>query len=306
MGRPLGIALLFLIAFGAGGMYVANMVFDRQMRRDALAKLDSYEWTDERERTLAEGWKTRLALPLMQGITGRIRRLTPAGYREKAARKLAQAGMTGENELDKFVTTQVFCLAAVLPAMFAVLSAFGTDTTGLMVAGFVALVLAIGPSTLVTRRAEARQKLIARNLPDVLDLLVISIEAGLGFEQAIDRTVSSVPGPLTDEFARMLGEVRAGSRRSDSMRAMSIRIDNEDVRGFVMAVLQADTFGVSIGRMLRSQADEIRVRRRQAAQEKAQKAPVKMLIPMVFCIFPAILVVIMGPAALNIAHNFST
>ena len=93
-------------------------------------------------------------------------------------------------------------------------------------------------------------------------------------------------------------------RRADALRAMSMRVDNEDVRGFVLAVLQADTFGVSIGRMLRNQSDEIRVRRRQHAQEKAQKAPVKMLIPMVFCIFPAILVIILGPAILNISQNF--
>jgi Flp pilus assembly protein TadB len=145
---------------------------------------------------------------------------------------------------------------------------------------------------------------IRKKLPDVMDLLVISVEAGLGFEQAMDRTVSAVPGPLSEEFARMLGEVRAGSTRADAMRALDARTNVPEIRSFVLAILQADTFGVSIGRVLRSQADEMRIKRRQLAQERAAKAPVKMLIPMVFCIFPALFVVVLGPAAMNIVDIF--
>lgn len=300
----LGVSLLVLVFAAVAGAIGASEVLDRQSKRQALAKLESYEWTDEREKLLSEGWRTRLALPLIESLTERIRRFTPDGFREKAARKLAAAGMNGEDQLDRFLVMRIGALVAILPAALAVLSAFGTDTTGLMVTGLVVLMLAMGPTTMITRKADDRQNAIARALPDVLDLLTISVEAGLGFEQAVDRVVASVPGPLTDEFSLMLGEVRAGARRADALRAMSMRVDNEDVRGFVLAVLQADTFGVSIGRMLRNQADEIRVRRRQHAQEKAQKAPVKMLIPMVFCIFPAILVIILGPAILNISQNF--
>ena len=102
----------------------------------------------------------------------------------------------------------------------------------------------------------------------------------------------------------MLGETRAGATRADAMRAMDHRIDVPEVRSFVMAILQADTFGVSIGRVLRAQADEMRIKRRQIAQEKAQKAPVKMLIPMVFCIFPALFTIVLGPAVIRITENF--
>jgi tight adherence protein C len=170
--------------------------------------------------------------------------------------------------------------------------------------GMVSMAFFLGPDARLNRQVEARQTDILRQLPDILDMLVIAVEAGLGFEQALDRTLRSVPGALSDEFTRMIAETRAGATRSEAMKAMEARIDVLEVRQFVLAVLQADTFGVSIGRVLRTQAEEMRVKRRQLAQEKAQKAPVKMLIPMVFCVFPALFVIILGPAGISISQNF--
>jgi tight adherence protein C len=139
--------------------------------------------------------------------------------------------------------------------------------------------------------------LIQRGLPDALDMLTICVEAGLAFESALQRVSDRWPGPLSDEFARSVAEIRLGVPRSQALRRMAARCSVTDVSSFVAVLVQADSMGTSIARVLHSQADQIRVLRRQRAEEKANKAPIKVMIPMVLFIFPALFVVILGPGA---------
>lgn len=278
---------------------------EKSVVRASLRQLDDYEVESVRERELLVPLKDRAFLPVLHGLTDLGKRFTPQGYLDTARSKLVSAGLGDQDSVDRFLAIRV--VTAVAAPIAAYLAFAYAPVDGLMKLVFTLVVGAafvIGPDSVLDRKVQDRQFQIRRKLPDVMDLLVISVEAGLGFEQAIDRTVSSVPGPLSEEFARMLGEVRAGSSRADAMRALDTRTDIPEIRSFVLAILQADTFGVSIGRVLRAQADEMRVKRRQFAQERAAKAPVKMLIPMVFCIFPALFVVVLGPAAINISRNF--
>ena len=302
-----GSGLLAVIGIGAA---VALVIFaigtqadERSIVRSSLRQLDGYEVENVRDQELLNPLKERAVMPALQSLTDLGRRFTPVGYVDKVRMKFVYAGEPSADAVDRYLATQVLGIAvAVVVSIFALVSL--TGMLRLVVVVFVLLLGILGPSATLNRKVADRQHQLRIKLPDILDLLTISVEAGLGFEQALDRTVSAVPGPLSEEFARMLGEVRAGSSRADAMRALEVRCHVPEVRSFVLAILQADTFGVSIGRVLRAQADEMRVKRRQMAQERAQKAPVKMLIPMVFCIFPALFVIVLGPALINIYKTF--
>jgi tight adherence protein C len=272
--------------------------------RASLRQLEGYEVENVRDQELLKPIKERAVAPILGAIVGIGRRLTPVGYVDQVRSRFTTLGVLGTDAVDRFLAIRVVSVVFI-PVWFLlcylVLRPPGLMKHAAFLLGAVALFL--GPDAVLNRRVNERKHELRVTLPDVLDLLVISVEAGLGFEQALDRTVAAVPGALTDEFSRMLGEVRAGSSRADAMRALEKRCDVPEVRSFVLAILQADTFGVSIGRVLRAQADEMRVKRRQLAQEQAQKAPVKMLIPMVFCVFPALFVIVLGPAVIQIGQN---
>jgi tight adherence protein C len=302
---PLALILL-AIAIGVGLWVVLSSADEKATVRASLRQLEGYEVVDNvRDQELLKPMRERTVAPVVGGLVDLGKRFTPDGYTDKVRSRMVASGNNSSDAVDRFVAIKVIGFALTPLSVFLVFGFLGmSGMMGLVVSGLLAAVLIFGPDAVLNRRVEERQRQIRTKLPDVLDLLVISVEAGLGFEQALDRTVASVPGPLTQEFARMLGEVRAGASRADAMRAMEKRTDVPELRSFVLAILQADTFGVSIGRVLRAQADEMRIKRRQLAQEKAQKAPVKMMIPMVFCVFPALFVVVIGPAIISITNSF--
>jgi tight adherence protein C len=304
----IGMALL-AVALGGGLYTVLAHADERSVVRNSLRQLEGYEVENVRDQQLLAPITERALVPVLSRLTGIGRRFTPVGYVDTVRKKFIQSGNGSAEVVDRFMAMRVVAVAAIVPMTWFVFIFNPVGFEGFMqlvVWGLFVGVAVFGPDAILNRRVAERQHELRVTLPDVLDLLTISVEAGLGFEQALDRVIGAVPGPLSDEFARMLGEVRAGSSRSDAMRALDQRTSVPEVRSFVLAILQADTFGVSIGRVLRAQSEEMRIKRRQLAQEKAQKAPVKMLIPMVFCIFPALFVVIIGPAAINIRNNFTT
>ena len=301
--------LLISVAGMFAAIMVAVVVFlsageDRRDVRLALRGLADYDLpANVREQEMLKSIQERVIVPFLGKLSNVLGRFTPAGYIQTIREKLVKAGNPAGLDPDRFLTLKlVGAVSIVFWPFFAFTIADLSGFYGMIVTGLLWGMSFFGPDVFVQRKIDQRQYLIATRLPDVLDLLVISVEAGLGFEQAIDRTTDAVPGPLADEFRRMLQETRMGATRAEALRAMDERCQVPELRSFILAMLQADTFGVSIGRLLRAQADDMRVRRRQRAQEAAQKAPVKMLFPLIFCIFPSLFVVILGPAVLQITR----
>ncbi len=295
------------LSFGLILYAVLSQAEEKSVVRESLRQLDGYEVDSMRDQELMTPLVQRILGPIGEVMSNVGRRFTPHGYIDSTRTRFLRAGYNYAEAVDRFLAVRVAAIMFV-PVLFWFAFFWNPiDFSGrmqLLVFVLLGAMCVMGPDSWLNRKVEDRQKAILSNLPDVLDLLTISVEAGLGFEQALDRVIGAVPGELSNEFARMLGETRAGASRADAMRAMDARVDVPEVRSFVMAILQADTFGVSIGRVLRAQAEEMRIKRRQIAQEKAQKAPVKMLIPMVFCIFPALFIIVLGPAMINISRAF--
>lgn len=293
-----------------GGLltYAAAMKADERITARAVrARLVAYDPAPvvKREEDLREPFASRVLVPAAGALVDLARRFVPSEYVEKARHKLILAGKNQPEDLDRYLIGRILSLIAVpilWLAVWKLTSLHGTHLLAVIV--LIGMGGVLGPDASLNRQVADRQHRIRNKLPDVLDLLTISVEAGLGFDQALGRTVTMVPGPLADEFNRMMGEMRAGASRADALTALDERTEVPELKSFILALLQADTFGVSVGTILRTQAVEMRVKRRQRAQEQAQKAPVKMLFPMVFCIMPSLFVVIAGPAVQGIYHAF--
>jgi tight adherence protein C len=258
-----------------------------------------------REEELAKPLAQRTIGPIVLGISGFLKRFTPVGYLEKKQHDLVLGGSPANLDAPSFVVIKLITTAIGLVAAF-FLVGYGSDALQRIFFFVLPILLGfLGPDAWLKRKIDERRQAMLKALPDVLDLLVISVEAGLGFDSALSRVVATVPGPLSEEFFRMLQETRVGVSRRDAMRHLMERTDLDELRSFILAMIQAEAFGVTISRVLRVQADEMRVKRRQRAQEKAFAAPVKLVFPLVFCIFPSLFIVLLGPAAIQIAEAFS-
>src|SRR4051794_26909617 len=247
-----------------------------------------------RERVLVPAASKLAAIPL---------RLSPKTNVEGIGAKIVAAGLTHRLTAPNFLAIKGgatvggvllgFLLAALVsPA----LGLFFTPAFG--AAGFLA------PDLFLNLKIRQRRETIRSELPDALDLLAVSVEAGLGFDGAVTKLTEHMEGPLIDEFALTLNEIRVGEARATALRKMAARVDAMELSNFVRAVVQAEQLGISLGRILRVQATDTRLRRQAAAEEKAMKAPIKMLFPTVFFIFPSMFIVVLGPAMLHIVSVF--
>ncbi len=246
-------------------------------------------------------FRERVVTPVVQRLAAATLRLNPKATIESISTRLLAAGLS-----TRVTATQFLALKSGIGggAIF-VLVLFGLATSPL--AGILLAPLAGGfgflfPDVFLTLRIRSRREAVRAQLPDALDLLAVSVEAGLGFDGAVTKLTEHMEGPLVDEFALTLGEIRIGESRHDALKKLTERVPTPEIAAFVRSVIQADQLGISLGRILRVQAADSRLRRQAAAEEKAMKAPIKMLFPTVIFIFPAMFLVILGPAFLNLMH----
>jgi tight adherence protein C len=246
----------------------------------------------------------RVLAPLGDRLAGWTLKLHPRTTVEGVSTRLLAAGLGR-----KISPTTFLAFKSALALGGLVLGAlFGGAAAGPGGVLFAAIALAgigfIAPDFVVSGKARSRKDRIRAELPDALDLMAVSVEAGMGFDGAIAKLTEHMHGPLADEFALTLGEIRIGESRQDALKKLSDRTSTPELSSFVRSIIQADQLGISLGRILRVQATDSRLKRQAAAEEKAMKAPIKMLFPTVLFIFPAMFLVILGPAFLNLSKIF--
>ncbi len=248
----------------------------------------------------------RILHPLLHHFAHPLTRWATKGQREQTTAKLSAAGLSGQWEEAEWKGLQ-YSLSVLLSLLF--FGIFSLMNAGLLTSlemGILGLLIGyIFPDSWLKAKAKQRQKEIQHTLPDVLDLLTVSVEAGLGFDAALLKVVEKQKGVLAEEFMRVLQEIKMGRPRRESLRDLAKRNKPaEDLSNVVASLVQADQLGISIGGVLRNQAKQIRQKQRQRAEEKAQKAPVKMMIPLVFFVFPSIFIIVLGPAVIQIIDMF--
>lgn len=256
---------------------------------------------EEVERPFSE----RVIAPLGERLFGIGRNFTRADAAEKIRYRLNVAGNPPAWDVNRIVGLKVLGFAVLGGLVFLYFLAKGSSFG--QVVGFTAAAGAFGyvlPNVLLKNAGDKREKLMQNTLPDAIDLLTISVEAGLGFDAALSRVAKNTTGPLAGEFSRLLQEMQLGVGRMQAMRAMGERTTLKDLKSFCLAMVQADSLGIPIAKVLRVQCAEMRSKRRQRAEEKAQQLPVKMLFPLIFCVLPTIFIVVLGPVFLQAGDLF--
>ncbi len=301
-------ALIMILVFGSSFLLahtIAKGILVKKniilIRLGKIARQSSVTEDSELSRPLFE----RIVRPVVDGIAKGVIQITPKELVSLLEKKIINAGKPFNIGVKEWMNIQLIILLC-LPAI-TIAAAYMKSLPFKNIAFLLIVEIALGalmPNFILSRKISERQKNVMKTLPDLLDLLTVSVEAGLGFDSALSRVIEKMPGPLSQEFANVLQEIKVGKQKKDALKDMSERLNVQDVTSFINSVIQADKLGVSIGNVLRVQSEQMRQKRKQRAQEKAMKAPVKMLIPMLIFIFPTIFSVLLGPIVLRIIDVF--
>src|SRR6266508_6414893 len=300
--------LLLVIALGSLGasVYLIGEVITLPVRErvGSMLRASTYGRPQKATGPADEGLRTRAFQPLKEKLARVVMRVNRKYTVEQISMRLLAAGLGRRVTPTSFLATKgVFAISGLVLGV-AMGAASGGGFSGILFTVAFAGIGFIGPDFFISQKIRSRRETIRAQLPDALDLLAVSVEAGMGFDGAVAKLVEQMEGPLIEEFELTLSEMRIGEGRPEALRKMADRVGTPEVSGFVRAIVQADQFGISLGRILRVQAADTRLRRQAAAEERAMKAPIKMLFPTVLFIFPAMFLVILGPAMLNLSKIF--
>lgn len=288
-----------------------NLLTVKERRKSSISVrleyIKSQEGHDAATDELSLSFRERVIKPMLENIGKAMMKLAPREMISNMEEKIAMAGKPNNWSVRNWLGFQAY-LVFGLPALILVFCLqFRVDLKNLVL--FIPATPLIGllfPNMVLNGRIRKRQAEVSKSLPDIMDLLTVSVEAGLTFDSALAKVVEKVPdGTLASEFETALQEIKVGKSKKEALYQMADRIGVQDFRSFVGAVIQADQLGVSLGKVLRIQSEQIRQNRKQRISEKAMKAPIKMLIPMVVFIFPSIFIVLLGPVVLNLIEMFS-
>ncbi len=305
-----------LLILGVGGVFLAIGIAltvigvttqEKRAVGRSLAALEALSAApSEMHGEFDKPFNERVLEPMLARFASMGRRLSPADGAQRIQHKLDVAGNPVGWTVDRITGLKAVGFASMLLLSIAITMVMGTSLKmTLLVCVGLSLIGYLIPNFIIHKKGTERSNQMQKDLPDALDLLTISVEAGLAFDASLSRVAKSTEGPLAAEFARVLQEMNIGMGRTNAMRALGERTHISELKSFVTAMVQADAFGIPIGQVLRIQSHEMRVKRRQRAEEKAQKIPVKILFPLMFCILPTLFIAVIGPGMIGMITAFS-
>ena len=302
--RALIIASLFLTSYTIFYIFFSAVMKKRQavkIRLEKIAKHNVNKINTEFEQPLF----VRVVRPILNDISRSILKIAPSEIKSSFDKKVIMAGNPFGLSINDWINLQLIMIIFI-PLLTIILGYYFEvpAKTIFFISIFEIGVSLFLPNFLLNKKKNERQTNILKSLPNVLDLLTVSVEAGLSFDGALSRVIDKLPGDLAYEFEIVLQEIKVGKQRKDALKDMAERVGVDDISTFIGSIIQAEQLGVKIGNVLRIQADQTREKRKQRAQEKAMKAPVKMIIPMVLFILPALFAVLMGPVVIKLMDTF--